>query len=168
MPQKAAPTFRYFIDHALTVEMKAKSVIKPINDPSFGNVCTEEITTWTAQVYFGSTKRALFRNLPVVTFHGDPDTAVMDLLRALDESIQDQYDTNAVQYDWIHRAGKAYDGIRQRSSAIDVPGAEIEVLIGDTSSGRVPCDRSEEIDILTGEFVERIIVTGPPVLANAE
>lgn len=170
MPRTASPrpTFVYRVDHALRVSLKVKHYVQPINDPE-GEALTTEITTWEYVVNFGSGKRALFKGADFVTFHSSPDVAVVELIRALDESMVDRgFDVNAVQLDWIINGSKGYDYVKDVSDITDVPGATVEVYIhGANLSGTVPVDEVTRYNPVTGDvFIADVVDTLPDVPAE--
>ncbi len=149
------PQFVYFIDHALRIELKVKSYIKPLaaNDSRSGFVC-EEITTWEYALKFGTGRSsALFKGNDFVTFHTSPDMAVIDLMNALLEWQEMGRTTNAAQKDWIVNVSRSYREAMSKFSAMDIPGAEMYVTFNGVTTERMPVDHMDAVDALSGDVL---------------
>lgn len=142
------PTYTYHVDHALRVELKVKAYVMPVNVFSSEKVVSAEITTWSYVVKFGS-GRALFKGDDFVTFHVDPDTAVVELIKALSDI--DTSKLNAVQIDWVYNGSQGYKHVKDVDSILDVPGALVSVAVpGLDATDVIPVDHVSVIHPLTG------------------
>lgn len=128
MARRTAPVervVRYFVDHALIIELKRRHVVNPMNVFDWNTV-----VVWEYRVIFGATNRSLFSGRDLVTSNINPEEAAGELIRALDVSnLAYGEDVNDAQYAFMKDVQPRYAAMFKGGSILNVPGAEFQVNI---------------------------------------
>lgn len=132
MPRKSGPVepiFHYFVDHALTIQLRRVNIITPINP-----LGTDYIVQWEYKIIFGATKRGLFTGRDFVTYYNSPEEAAGELIRALDVSLAAYgHDFNDAQYAFMKDIQPRYAAMFNGGGVDRVPGAEFRIDTPKTS-----------------------------------